>query len=613
MRKPSIDWRLGALLLSAISLTQCIPADRLRVRSPGPQRFVIGDFETARLAPWAFDRGRQFPGARGSLGFTDGKTGRGALLRYDFSRGGAYVAAAIRLARPIPAAALELWVRSPTGIRIVAQVVDATGQLLQYNLIRPWAATDPNGWYHHLVALDGPSGHWFGANDGIPHGAIREVKVLAADSMERSLAGAIAIDEVSLLSSVPLPHVDPFAPIVPAASAVGDLMSGVGVNIHFTEDDRALDIAAEAGFRWVRMDLVWRQVEREPGTYDFRAYDELVSSLKRRGMRALLILDYENPVHSDGPDHSPQSPRTVRAFGDFAAAAAVHFAGTGVVFEVWNEPNIFFWKPTPNAQHYSTLARESTARIRAGDSNALVAVGSLSQIDFAFLRVMLESGAAEGADALSVHPYRKDAMWSVPESFWEELLHLHTVAAEKKTQALPVWSSEWGYSSATSPAITRTVAERRQALFAVRQILATRIAGMPLSIYYDLRDDGTDPTDHESTCGLIANDYSDKPAVVAVRTLSRTARGRTLTGTLTIEPTAIRAVRFEAPASVALILWATSVEGKLGATIPIPESIVDIFGTPVVAPVEAGRMRLELTEMPLIAVFGRGAPMDGRR
>jgi hypothetical protein len=94
-------------------------------------------------------------------------------------------------------------------------------------------------------------------------------------------------------------------------------------------------------------------VERGGGAYRFQPYDALMNGLEARGMGALLILDYGHP------DHGGKVPRTaddIAAFGRFAEAAARHFKGRDVRYEIWNEPDIVqFWPPKPNAQAYAAL------------------------------------------------------------------------------------------------------------------------------------------------------------------------------------------------------------------------------------------------------------------
>jgi len=135
-------------------------------------------------------------------------------------------------------------------------------------------------------------------------------------------------------------------PVIPA---------GVGVNIHFTRGHEAdLDMIAAAGFKFVRMDFTWQGIERKKGEYDWSAYDELTANLEKRGLRALYILDYSNPLYEETitvtdkrttkerrDTASPQRPESVEAFARWAGAAAkqlletkagcepIHRAGAG--------------------------------------------------------------------------------------------------------------------------------------------------------------------------------------------------------------------------------------------------------------------------------------------
>src|SRR5690349_24706314 len=111
----------------------------------------------------------------------------------------------------------------------------------------------------------------------------------------------------------------------------------------------------DAGFKWVRMDLGWGGTERKPGEYDFSAHDRLAAALEKNGLRAVFILDYGNPLYAEPGEKQPFTSRAGTdefraAYAKWAAAAVAHFAGSGYLFELWNEPNNEgFWKPKPNA------------------------------------------------------------------------------------------------------------------------------------------------------------------------------------------------------------------------------------------------------------------------
>ena len=168
---------------------------------------------------------------------------------------------------------------------------------------------------------------------------------------------------------------------------------GLGVNIHFTDPRPGeMEMLAAAGFRWVRMDFGWDGTEREKGKYDFGAYDRLMSALDKHHVRAMFILDYSNQNYDHGL--SPCSEEGRRAMARWAAAAARHFRGRGILWEMYNEPNIFFWKPKPDVNQYAKLALEVGRALRAAEPGRdLPRPGHLDD-RFRLPGKMLSSGAA---------------------------------------------------------------------------------------------------------------------------------------------------------------------------------------------------------------------------
>ena len=314
------------------------------------------------------------------------------------------------------------------------------------------------------------------------------------------------------------------------------LPQGVGVNIHFARGhERDLDLIAAAGFKFIRMDFGWAATERRKGEYDWSAYDELTANLDKRGLRALYILDYSNPLYEEtvvsrnpvtGREHkdtaSPQRPESVAAFARWAAAAARHFKGQHIVWEIWNEPNITFWKPKPDVKQYTTLALATCKAIRETDPNAAVIGPATSEVPLKFLEEFFASGALAHLDAVSVHPYR--SYKKNPETALEDyatlraLIERYAPTAEKKRMA--IISGEWGYST-----FTRGVSLETQAAFAVRQQLANLLAGVPISIWYDWKNDGPDANEREHNFGVVANDLTPKPAYTALQTMTRELNG----------------------------------------------------------------------------------------
>lgn len=294
-----------------------------------------------------------------------------------------------------------------------------------------------------------------------------------------------------------------------------------GVNIHFIDTEAGeLKMIADAGFRFVRTDFVWELTERERGRYDFAPYDRLMSALDAHKLRALLILDYGNPLYTKGK--SVRTAEARAAFARWAVAAAKHFVGRGVIWEVFNEPNNpIFWPPKPNADEYAALAVE-LGRAFQRDMPAAQLVGPATAIDIPFLESCFRAGVLPYWSAVSVHPYREGK----PELAAAEYAQLREMiirfSGARTTERMALISSEWGYSSAW-----RGMNEEKQAVMLARQFLTNAANGIPLSIWYDWRDDGVDPKEPEHHFGLVRYEYrkgqtpvyEPKPAYLAARTL----------------------------------------------------------------------------------------------
>ena len=221
---------------------------------------------------------------------------------------------------------------------------------------------------------------------------------------------------------------------------------GLGVNIHFLDAKPGeLEMLAQAGFRWIRMDFSWAATEREKGVYEFTAYDRLLASLDACHLRAVLILDYSNP-HYDG-GMSPASDAGRAAFAHWAAAAAGHFRNRGVLWEMYNEPNIIeFWRPKPDVKQYVKLAVAVGKALREATPGELYVGPASNQIDFPFLEQCFKGGLLDYWSGVSVHPYRpKDPETAAP-AFARLRKLIDQYAPKGKT--IPILSGEWGYSSA---------------------------------------------------------------------------------------------------------------------------------------------------------------------
>jgi hypothetical protein len=396
------------------------------------------------------------------------------------------------------------------------------------------------------------------------------------------------------------------------------LPQGVGVNIHFTRgSERDLDLIAAAGFNFIRMDFGWAGIERKRGEYDWSAYDELTANLEKRALRALYILDYSNPLYEEtvlsknpisGTEHkdtaSPQNPGSVQAFARWAAAAAKHFKGRRIIWEIWNEPNISFWKPKPDVTQYTALALATARAVREADPNATIIGPATSEVPLKFLEEFFAAGALAHLDAVSVHPYR--SYKKAPETAVEDYARLramierHAPTSEKRR--MPIISGEWGYST-----FTKGVSLETQAAFVVRQQLANLLAGVPLSIWYDWKNDGTDPNEREHNFGVVANDMKPKPAYIALQTMTRELNGFRIERRLDTDNTNDFVLLLSnAHGARKLAAWTVELASR-DASLALPDepafaansvSAVNGDGTPGNVTRERNRLRFEIAPLP---------------
>lgn len=371
---------------------------------------------------------------------------------------------------------------------------------------------------------------------------MRQFGILIAISLAAGQPGACA----------EILHIDPDAQIALSHPARAEL-GLIGVNVHRFRSNAALDLARDAGFRFARADLLWERVERG-GAYRFQAYDALMNALEARGMGALLILDYGHPDHGG---KVPRNAEEIAAFGRFAEAAASHFKGRNVRYEIWNEPDIVqFWPPKPNAQEYAALLREAVSAIHRADPAAKVVSGGVSRLDLKFLRKAIDPSVAANLTAIGVHPYPK----ADPEKMGPELEKLREWARQSFGERLEIWDTEWGYSSTNSTGSTQGnghsgEARLRQARLAVREMLTVWSVGFPLAVWYDLQDDGADAGNPEQNYGLLDANGAEKPAMQAVRTVMTAVKGRQYTGMIQHAPSGMHAMRFDGPEDVLFIAW----------------------------------------------------------
>jgi polysaccharide biosynthesis protein PslG len=369
-------------------------------------------------------------------------------------------------------------------------------------------------------------------------------------------------------------------------SAEPEVLEAVGVNIHAV-NPQALDLKtlAASGVRWVRMDFDWSSIERARGEYDFRAYDALLSALDAVHIRAIFTLDYRNPLYDQGL--SPASDEARQAFARWAAAAAVHFRGRGLLWEIYNEPNARFWTPQRNTDDYIKLALATGEAVEDSAPGERLIGPASAVIDLPFLEACFRAGLLNYWSAVSIHPYRMTDPETVADDLRDVRLLIRKYAPPGKT--IPIIVSEWGYS-----ALWNNMDDQKQAERLAREWLVDIANDVRLTIWYDWRD-GADPHDPEQHFGLVSPPAGPvKPAYRAAQNLSRFLNGFRFNKRLSLNQPDDYLLLFTKGTDARLVAWTTGAPHTV--TIPASAGRFDATGLEgeALAPLRAGRGSLKL-------------------
>jgi len=533
---------------------------------------------------WTFSPGAEFPGARGKLHFKHDEEKAFGEIEFDFTPhetvSGKFNPQYVFAEVPVQPTAMVAPARITLNLQLSGEyikprlrVVDSTGQTLQYNisLSSPLTSFSTDDWQVGNVNLNEPKASWGGAHNRMFNPPIQTLSIVADASNFRG-KGWLRFAHIALLDRHETAAITLEAGTLVPPSQPTPFAEHTGINIHFTKDERSMRAITTVGFKWIRTDLTWEDVEKTRGHYDFSAYDELVATAQAHHLHVLGILDYGNPLYTGGAMKPPVNDAELEAFKAYCQAAAAHFAKQDVVFEIWNEPDVGgFWDKSPNAAQFAKLLRAGISGVKAGNPAARVLTAGLSQpysVTYKFWDTVSRSGAMEGADGWGTHLYIDER----PEQRWTDILKLR----ERAAHVLPgkdVWCTEWGFSSAKLSATHNgheELALKKQAVLDARELLLGWWAHLPLTVVYDIRDDGLLANETEHNFGLLTKDYREKPAFVALRTLFKMTQDRTIAGLMKYPeiPAGFHAMKLNGGESPLYIIWADEDAPRVNVTLP---------------------------------------------
>lgn len=229
-----------------------------------------------------------------------------------------------------------------------------------------------------------------------------------------------------------------------------------GVNLpslHFEQPDtitRTLDLVQAAGFRWVRVQFPWEDIEIN-GKGDFRdfrhdyngdgtvndadaisawtKYDGIVAAAQQRDLELIVRLDRppawartnlpQEPFRVAQRAQDPGAtgpPDNYADYADYVAAVVGRYRGKLRFFQIWNEPNYgheWNWAD-PDPAQFLELLKLGYTRAKAVNPEAVILFPSLTPADgldwqamsdLAFLERIYERGGGQYFDIFTAQQY----------------------------------------------------------------------------------------------------------------------------------------------------------------------------------------------------------------
>jgi len=315
--------------------------------------------------------------------------------------------------------------------------------------------------------------------------------------------------------------------------------------------NRQLDEAKRAGAGMVRVDLGWGSLEHERnGEYSgwyLAKIDHVVNQAEARGIKVLFTF-WETPCWaSTAPETLKQGcagawwdrgvqrypPADPADYGDALAFLADRYGRRVAAWEIWNEPNHdHFLKASDKVSSYAALVKAAYPAAKAADPGSTIVAGSLADADYEFTEALYAHGVKGNFDAWSVHPYSEDRSPLDPGiSGWEKKSFVGGVprvrdAMLRRGDDKPIWLTEFGWSTCTVRGLPQTYrncvdpevqAAYLQLAFSQMQAFSSYV---PVGVWFNLQDTGSDPGDRVDNYGLLSFDGAEKPAFAAFRASS---------------------------------------------------------------------------------------------
>ncbi len=278
-----------------------------------------------------------------------------------------------------------------------------------------------------------------------------------------------------------------------------------GINVFLEQEvepekrERTLQMISQAGFKWIRQEFPWEDIEihgqgdfedrrHEPYRSAWAKYDNIVELAEKYGLSIIARLSnppaWSRAAGDEIGTYAP--PDDYNDFGDFVYAVVSRYQGRIKYYQIWNEPNIYpeWGEQAVDPESYTELLKIGYTRAREADPDCVIISGALASTielgprnlnDFIFLQRMYDAGAGDYFDVLAMQGY---GLWSGPYDRrmrprvinFSRPLYVRDIMVKNGDEHKPIWISEMNWNAVPADFPTKPygyVTEEQQARYVV--------------------------------------------------------------------------------------------------------------------------------------------------
>jgi len=193
-----------------------------------------------------------------------------------------------------------------------------------------------------------------------------------------------------------------------AGLAVADVNSPYGINSH-VPDNRLLDLIAQAGIGWIRVDMNWFTLEPNKNQYNFGYMDSVVNNARARGLEIFATLAY-TPGWANGTGNTADPPTDPNDWYNFVYNTVHHYRGQIKYWGMWNEPNLTGFFTGVAWQYREWILKPGAQAAKAADPSCFVLGPELSHLSSGdwpgWLEEIMKAGGSDYIDIITHHCYK---------------------------------------------------------------------------------------------------------------------------------------------------------------------------------------------------------------